>query len=208
MRAKDTVLQLKITLEDVLPKIWRRVLIPADATFWDLHCAIQDAMGWDDTHLHGFYVANPETGLCDPIGIPNEDLAEEDDFLPAWDVPIGLYLRQKRDEASYLYDYGANWEHTVVLEKLLPRDPSATYPLCTEGARACPPEDCGGPSGYGSLVEILATPSDPEHEEMKEWAGEDFDPEAFDPADVYFDDPKERLRMTFGDEGPPSGERE
>ena len=79
----------------------------------------------------------------------------------------------------YAYDFGDSWEHSVVLEKLLPAEPDATYPVCTDGKLACPPEDCGGISGFYDLLEALDDPNHERHDELSDWIGEDFDPQAF-----------------------------
>jgi len=84
----------------------------------------------------------------------------------------------------YEYDFGDGWTHDNLVEKVLPPDPGVAYPRCIAGARACPPEDCGGVWGYADLLDALADPNHELHEEKKEWLGEDFDPEAFDLAQL------------------------
>jgi hypothetical protein len=84
---------------------------------------------------------------------------------------------------DYLYDFGDGWSHRVTVEKILPAEAGTTVPACIDGRRACPPEDCGGPWGYGHLLEALADPTHPEHRDLTDWLGAPFDPEAFDPAD-------------------------
>jgi len=81
----------------------------------------------------------------------------------------------------YTYDFGDNWEHRVLVEKILPAEPGKTCPLCLAGKRACPPEDCGGVWGYQELLVALADPQHPDHDQYREWVPEDFDPESFDP---------------------------
>ena len=88
------------------------------------------------------------------------------------------------DAFSYEYDFGDSWIHEIRIEKALPADPAVHYPRCLAGERACPPEDCGGPPGYEDLLAALQDPAHPRHEEIREWAGPSFDPEAFDPAKV------------------------
>jgi hypothetical protein len=80
----------------------------------------------------------------------------------------------------YEYDFGDSWEHLIVVEKILPPDADFQHPVCLAGANACPPDDCGGIPGYYNLVEALADPKHPEHEELKEWIGGDWDPLRFD----------------------------
>ncbi len=95
-------------------------------------------------------------------------------------VPLSRVLQEPRDKIIYEYDFGDSWEHELLLEKVLAPDPAVRYPICVTGKRACPPEDCGGIWGYAELLEALSSPNHPEHVSMREWAGDDFDPEAFD----------------------------
>jgi len=94
----------------------------------------------------------------------------------------------------YEYDFGDSWRHTVKLEKILKAAIGEKYPKCIAGKRACPPEDCGGTDGYRNLIKILKNPENEEYEEMVEWTGGDYDPEEFDPQEIIFDDPEERLK--------------
>jgi hypothetical protein len=79
----------------------------------------------------------------------------------------------------YTYDMGDSWEHTIVLEKRLPVDPNLTYPVCFGGERACPPEDIGGIYMFQELLEAFRDPEHERHQEMLEWVGEEWDPDAF-----------------------------
>lgn len=188
----DRVYQFKITLKRIKPPIWRRIQVPETYTFWDLHVAIQDAMGWTDTHLHHFEILNPIKGFKEKIGIPDEDFIDER-ILAGWKRKIADYFSSENNKADYIYDYGDDWEHIVKLEKILPREKGITYPICVGGARACPPEDCGGTWGYEELLEAIMDPHHERHEELLNWVGGDFDPESFDIKDIIFDDPKKRL---------------
>jgi len=192
----DQVYQFKITLRDIKPPIWRRIQVPETYTFWDLHVAIQDAMGWSDYHLHEFEMVGPSTGLKVNIGIPDEDFGRE--ILPGWKQKIADYFSVENRSADYTYDFGDNWEHIIKLEKILPRDKNIDYPICIAGKRACPPEDCGGIWGYENFLEIINDPDNKEYEDMIEWAGGEFDPEHFDVKEVSFDDPDKRRRIAFG----------
>lgn len=200
-RAFRNVCQFKVTLKDIRPPIWRRIQVPDDYTFWDLHVAIQDAMGWLDYHLHVFYIVNPKTGFKEEIGIPDDDFSWDDDKIHAgWERRISRYFTAENNKALYTYDFGDDWRHEVKLEKILPRDKQAKYPLCLAGKRACPPEDCGGVWGYADLLEVLADPEHEEYEATVEWAGEDFDPEKFEIAEAVFSDPKVRWDYAFSEE--------
>lgn len=191
----NRVYQFKITLKGIKPPIWRRIQIPETYTFWALHVAIQDAMGWGDYHLHEFEAVDPSTGLKVNIGIPDEEFGRE--ILPEWKQKITDYFSMENQSANYVYDFGDNWEHKIQLEKILPRDENIQYPVCTAGKRACPPEDCGGVWGYEEFLEAIRDPQHEQHEEMLEWIGGKFDPEHFDPEEVIFEDPDERLKLTF-----------
>ena len=197
--AFDKVYQFKIALKGIEPAIWRRIQVPADYSFWDLHVAVQDSMGWKDCHLHAFRLLNPATGEREEIGIPNQDrFVDEPEFLPGWDFAIADYFSDRNPEAEYEYDFGDGWEHEVTLEKILPRKSKASYPLCLAGERACPPEDCGGPPGYEDLLTTLVDPNHEDHQSTLAWLGRSFDPERFAPNEVHFDDPQKRWQMTVG----------
>lgn len=169
------VYQIRIDLKDIKPPVWRRLLVPETYSFHDLHVAILNTMGWSGSHLHEFYVKNPFAN--GKISIDNEK--EEN-----------IYKWLRRSKASYIYDFGDMWEHEIKLEKILNRQDDVTYPICTKGKRACPPEDCGGVPGYLELLEIIKNPEHEEYEEMIEWLGGKFDPEHFNPEEVVFSDPE------------------
>jgi hypothetical protein len=173
--APPAVYQLKITVRHLVPKVWRRVQVPNDLTLGQLHDVIQIAMGWDNFHLHQFCIHKTNFGMThDPMGGPLEmyDSLDENDYRLC---DLGLRTRSK---FTYEYDFGDGWEHQIVIEKTLPPAPEVTL-TCLAGARACPMEDSGGVWGYQQKLAILADPKHPEYEEICEWMGKDFDPEAF-----------------------------
>ena len=188
----DRVYQFKITLKRIKPPIWRRIQVPETYTFWDLHVAIQDAMGWTDTHLHHFEILSPARGLKEEIGIPDEDFINKR-ILAGWKQKIADYFSNENNKADYIYDYGDNWKHIVELEKMLPREKGIKYPICVGGERECPPEDCGGTWGYEGFLKAIMDPKHERHEELLNWVGGNFDPEGFDIKDIVFDNPKKRL---------------
>jgi hypothetical protein len=120
------------------------------------------------------------------------------EILPEWKQKIANYFSMENRMAEYVYDFGDNWEHTVKLEKILPRDENTNYPICIKGKRACPPEDCGGIWGYEELLDIISDKNHEEYEEMMKWLGGEFDPEYFDVEEVSFDDPDKRRKIAFG----------
>ncbi|ODS41191.1 hypothetical protein BEH94_09650 [Candidatus Altiarchaeales archaeon WOR_SM1_SCG] len=193
----NKVYQFKITLKGTKPPVWRRIQVPETYSFWDLHVAIQDAMGWEDYHLHQFEIADPSTGMKIEIGIPEEGYGEYGNTIPGWKRKISGYFSMENKSADYVYDFGDYWEHRILLEKILPGEKDINYPVCIKGKRACPPEDCGGTYGYEEFLEAIKDPEHEEHDEMLNWIGEKFDPEYFDPGDVCFDDPGERRRTAL-----------
>ncbi|MBE3577903.1 MAG: plasmid pRiA4b ORF-3 family protein [Limnochordales bacterium] len=174
--APELIYQLKITLSGSKPPIWRRVLVPASATFYDLNEIILESMGWLGGHLWEFEVGDH---LYGPRG-PDLDWGDE----PPQDArKTRLYevLGGPGTTFRHFYDFGDGWVHNVRVEKLLEPEPGVTYPRCVAGKRACPPEDCGGIWRYYELLKIAADPSHPDHKETVAWLGpERLDPEKFD----------------------------
>jgi hypothetical protein len=198
VRERSHVYQFRVVLLEVAPPIWRSIQVPETYSFWDLHVALQDSMGWLDYHLHLFRVSKPVTGKVVQIGIPDDDPFEGDEpILPGWEVPIASYFSHPGGVAQYDYDFGDGWEHELTLEAIVPRQQGKKYPLCLGGARACPPEDCGGVGGYEDLLTVIRTPAHEEHEDTLQWLGGRFDPEKFDPRRVKFDDPARRYELAF-----------
>lgn len=193
IKKEQSVYQFKITLQGTKPPIWRRIQVPEFYSFLDLHTAIQDAMGWEDYHLHQFEVMNMKHGEPYFIGSPDDSEWSGLEVRPGNKVRIASYFSPTTD-ALYEYDFGDGWRHKITLEKIIPAEPGVSYPRCLSGKRACPPEDCGGIWGYESLLEILKDPNHEEYQERIEWLGGDFDPEAFNPQDVQFRALKKELK--------------
>lgn len=175
--AKDdqSIYQLKITLNHVKPSVWRRILVPASIMLPKLHDALQASMGWLDCHLHEFNDKYDKWGVPDPDG-----WSLDDDLINESRIRLNSILSEEKSSIEYAYDFGDGWTHKIVLEKILKESPVPRLPWCVAGARACPPEDCGGPWGYAELLEIIADPSHDRYEELSEWLSDDFDPERFD----------------------------
>lgn len=175
----DPILQIRVILAGVAdPAVWRRLLVPAAIRLDRLQQVIQAAMGWEDYHLHAFTDGRVRYGRPDPeLHLRDERKATLGDLTP-----------RKGGRVRYTYDFGDDWEHEVVVEKVLAAEPGVRYPVCVVGEGACPPEDCGGPWGYEHLREVLADPTSDEHEDMLAWLGldkgTDFDPHRFDLSEV------------------------
>jgi len=201
LSSKNRVLQFRIELSEILPLIWRRILVPSDSNFWDLHVAIQDSMGWLDYHLHHFEIRGKGKKTEDHIGIPDfEGFEEIHEVLPGWEIPVLDYFNDLGVTARYLYDYGDSWWHTVQLEGYLSKEKKVRCPICIDGARSCPPEDSGGVGGYYGLLDVLADIKNEEYERMRTWVGKDWNPEKFDKSSIKFDYPYKRWKITFLEE--------
>jgi hypothetical protein len=170
--------QLKIVLSGLRPPIWRRVLVRGDIPLGLLHAVVQVAMGWTNNHLHQFvagerYYSDPAFGLEDYFGEPQT--------LDENQVTLRQVAPHQKDAFLYEYDFGDSWQHAIRVEKILAQNrPATAFAECTGGARACPPEDCGGVFGYEELLETLQHPRRKEYPELIDWLGGSFDPEAFD----------------------------
>ena len=200
----EHVCQFLIVLPNTDPLVWRRIQVPESYSFWDLHVAIQDAMGWKDYHLHEFIVIDSKTSRATRIGIPDDEMPDDRPCLPDWKIPIARFLTYGTDPVRYRYDFGDGWEHIVEFEELVPAD-GGVYPRCMAGAGACPPEDVGGTHGYTEFLRVIRDVRHPERKAMLEWAsgwaGGSFDPQAFTPASVTFDNPRERWKIAFEHRG-------
>jgi hypothetical protein len=159
----DEILQLKITLKGISkPPVWRRVQVRADTTFATLHQIIQAAFGWTDTHLHSFEYEGEQIGVPDPES--GDECADEGA------TTLEVVLLGPKDRVRYTYDFGDNWEHDIVLEKVMEPDTNDERPVLLTGRGACPPEDCGGPWGYAELKDaggFNPTSFDPEAAERR-----------------------------------------
>ncbi len=168
-------LQLKITLLDTKPPVWRRVLIPNNYTLGWLHSVIQTSMGWDGDHVHAFWVRDVMYQAIADEPFSNTNETEDEDAVTLAE----LYLKPG-NKIKYEYDFGDGWRHDIKVEKILPLDPDAAYPQCVAGAMACPPDDIGGAWGYSASLAALRDPRKPGHEDAVNWLGEDYDPELFE----------------------------
>lgn len=202
--------QIRITLDGSKPPIWRRVAVRSDITLGQLHDVIQIVMGWEDEHLHQFILSNKkpkatpqemarqrQQGVLDgaffdrmggrrmfvpkttPFGEPFDMDGEDEDA-----VTLAEVCPKVKSKLIYEYDFGDSWRHVIEVQKIVEPEPGVEHPLCLAGKMACPPEDCGGLWGYGDLLEAIADPDHEQHEEMLDWLGDEFDPDAFDLEEV------------------------
>jgi Plasmid pRiA4b ORF-3-like protein len=169
---------VKVTLAGIRPPIWRRLQVASSIDLRRLHDVIQAAMGWTQSHLYRFEVEDMEFGEPDP------DFDYGPPVRSAKATPLRRIAPEAGAKLTYVYDFGDNWQHRIVVERVLPPERGVSYPRCVTGRRACPPEDCSGVWGYEELLQSIRDPKHPEHEAMLEWLGGPFDPEAFDPRAV------------------------
>jgi hypothetical protein len=157
--SNGVVFQLDIRLAYIEPPIWRRIVVSGHVTLFGLHRMLQ------------FIVGNTYYGEPDP---------EYDDRMKD-DRRVRLQKIAREEGASFLYEYdfGDGWRHVITVEGIFPETQDMFVPRCLDGARACPPEDCGGIGGYEHLLEALRDRRHPEHKELRRWVGNHFDPELF-----------------------------
>ena len=171
LREEPVLGQFRVSLLEVRPKVWRSIVVPLDVSMYKFSRIIQEAMGWEGYHLYLFKAG----GIT--IAEPDPEYGME--ALSARQTKLWQVLDLAPRKFIYEYDFGDSWRHEVVLKDAVDPVEGARYPVCTGGARACPPEDCGGVGGYAEFLEAIQDPTHPDHDEMLEWAGGSFDPEAF-----------------------------
>ncbi len=165
------IYQCKVSLKGLIPPIWRKIQVSSDIRLDEFHRVLQTVMGWGNYHAYRFIISGVSYGHTEATGSAGPDAAE---------VSLGQVVEAEGSKFIYVYDLADDWQHVVKVEKILPPQPGIQYPICLAGQRACPPEECGGIWEYSNLLEILQNPRHPEHREMLEHFGGDFDPEAFD----------------------------
>jgi len=172
------ILTLKVVLDESDPPIWRRFQVLDDVTLGDLHYTLQIVMGWTNSHLHAFEIGGKEYGM---------KLDDEYDEMPMLDeeeFELRDLLEKKGKKFRYVYDFGDYWVHAVIVEDKSEPEANVLYPICIEGERSCPPEDCGRMQGYYEILEILKDPTHEEYESYLEWLPDGFSPEFFDVAET------------------------
>jgi len=171
-RALAITYQLKVALVGIEPPIWRKLAVPGGISLGALHDVLLRAMGWDGGHMHLFHVGKTN------YGEPHPELDHVED---QWETRLCDVAPKAKAKFTWEYDMGDSWMHEIVVEKIDAASPPLKgAAVCLDGARACPPEDCGGVWGYEDLLKAIADPKHESHEEMLEWVGRKFDPEYFD----------------------------
>jgi Plasmid pRiA4b ORF-3-like protein len=169
--ASSSVYRLKFTLIGIKPPIWRRIQVPGSIKLCCLHSALQVVMGWTDSHLHQFKKDGKNWGFVQLYEDETFDVTDEDG------VTVAEVLKFKGDSMIYQYDFGDDWRHEVVLEKIFPAEGAANRPVCLGGERPCPPENVGGVRGYQEFLEVIFDPKHEDYDQMVRWAGGHFQDE-------------------------------
>lgn len=180
-QATSSIYQIKVTLRDSKPPIWRRFLVSGDTTLAHLHTILQVVMGWEDAHLHVFDIGEKRYSI--PLEESPHQVSWMDDLSvgDSRSVRLTEVVTQEGQKLNYGYDFGDGWEHTLLIEKILPANLAQPLPYCLKGKRACPLEDVGGVWGYDDFLDAIKNDDHPEHEDMTEWMQETFGLETFDP---------------------------
>ncbi|MBN1428450.1 MAG: plasmid pRiA4b ORF-3 family protein [Anaerolineae bacterium] len=203
----DKIYQIKLTLLGSEPPIWRRLKVPGDSTFEELHGIIQVSFEWENAHLHQFvlgdkddpiYISHADfelegtriknrkaiektmTDLGFDSDLANIDSLVKSNMLDECVIVLREIVSREGGKLLYEYDFGDNWEVEILIEKIFTPEPDVVYPICVDGARSAPPDDCGGIPGYADLLGALRDLKREDHEDAVEWIGENFDPEEFD----------------------------
>jgi hypothetical protein len=172
-KTAPTIYELQVELEDIEPRIWRRLLVPSTIKLPKLHDLLQLVMGWTDSHLHSFQFGDQAYSSADAE-------LEELQMLSEKKYTLSAALGDSVHEFLYEYDFGDSWRHHVSVKTIAKPNTDWFYPLCVAGARAVPPEDVGGTSGYLEFLSAINGPKHEDHDAMLEWIGGAFDPEGFD----------------------------
>lgn len=166
--------QLKIQLLDVIPTVWRRLVVPETITLPKLHQVFQAAFGWTNSHLHEFVIGGVRYSEPDP------DFDDELRHVGERGIKLHKALGIDARCFDYVYDFGDDWHHVVLVEDQHIDAKRRTSIRCIDGENACPPEDVGGAFRYEEFLTAIGDPSHEEHDTYREWSGGRFDPRLFD----------------------------
>lgn len=182
-RRTPTYYLVRVDLDGATPPIWRRLTLASDLRLDQVHEVLQTAFDWGGHHLHEFYGDGPRWQA--ERFLSEFQVDDGEDGTPETEVRLDQVMHSPSDRLHYWYDFGDDWDHTIKLEEVLPRDSHAPLARVVGGRRAAPPDDCGGIPGYEQLLETVADPGHPEHAELCEWFEMDGGVESarsFDPA--------------------------
>jgi hypothetical protein len=179
MAKSFTLYTLHVQIRDVSPPVWRRINVEGATTLRKLHHILQAAFGWSSSHLHEYEIEHSRYAMFDI-----------DDVLDSMDPDATFDDRKTKLQKVaypglrfvYEYDFGDGWNHDIVVEtmKFIDGEPQGIAYI-SAGARACPPEDVGGPWGYENFLTTLRDePDSEEGQRLRTWIGDGFDPEQFD----------------------------
>jgi hypothetical protein len=187
-REKAETFQFKIQIQGITkPPVWRRLTVPSNYSFYDFHFIIQAVFGWTNSHLFEF----SERGFGSEVVITeihDDPDSGDNEQIEAREVKLSEVFKEENQKFVYIYDFGDSWEHTIILEKILPE--MIISPILITGKGKCPPEDCGGIWGYEEFKAIMADRKHPGHDEYAEWIGleegEEWNPKEFDPEEAQY----------------------
>ncbi|WP_075220710.1 plasmid pRiA4b ORF-3 family protein [Acuticoccus yangtzensis] len=168
----EPVARLRIELQDIKPVIWRRVDMPVTASLRALHDVIQAVMCWEHAHLYEFRIGERISGEPDPDGA-----AFGRKVFAAKNARLKQLLDRGVDRFLYVYDFGDDWRHDIIVEGVRDGSADVDYPAFVDGARAAPPEDVGGPFGFLEFLDVIADPSHADRDQLLRWCGGGFDPD-------------------------------
>jgi len=168
------IYQIKISIKDSYPLIWRRLYIHSDILLTDFHKMLQTVVGWSNAYSHQF--------IKDDVYyvLPSDNFGNDGATIDYREKKVSDLLDDEENKIFYEYDFRDRWLHEIELENILDVDPHNTYPFCQDGELHCPPEGCGGVEGYDDLLSILSDIDNEEYYETIKWLGEDFDAHEFD----------------------------
>ncbi|EEW23721.1 plasmid pRiA4b ORF-3 family protein [Rhodobacter ferrooxidans] len=173
------IARIRIDLEHLEPRIWRRVEVSLTTNLRSLHEVIQAVMPWENTHLYQFTIGDRVYGEPSP-----EDAAWGRKIYQAKGMRLGTLIGRGVTKFVYTYDFGDDWQHRITVESVGVADPALDYPVFIDGERRAPPEDVGGPPGFMDFIEAVAKRSHPQHKDMVRWYGGPFHPTDFAAADI------------------------
>ena len=175
----EPVARIRIELRDLEPKIWRRIDVPLSSTLAALHDIVQASFGWQDYHLYEFAFGGRV------YGVPtDEDAFSDRKVCKAASIRLKTLIERGADRFLYVYDFGDDWRHDVIVEEVRDGDEDTEYPAFVDGARRAPPEDVGGSCGFMEFLEAVLDASHEEHGRMTEWYGGPFDPQEIDEREI------------------------